>query len=83
LLTRRYPIPKKQPKPRKKLIPASLAGFYRPIRRAISRFQDEGKTLLEVCEALNAAGFRTRTGLPFRHSVQVIKIARSFPEEAH
>lgn len=81
MLTRRYPIPKKIPKPRKKLIPASLAGFYRPVRKAISRFQGEGKTLLEVCEALNAAGFRTRMGLPFRHSVQIIKIVRSFPED--
>jgi len=58
-------------------------GCYRPVRKAISQFQGEEKTLPEVCEALNAAGFRTRTGLPFRHSVQIIKIVRRFPEEAH
>jgi hypothetical protein len=32
----------------------------------------------EVCEELNRLGYRTRTGKPWRHPQQIIKLLRSF-----
>jgi hypothetical protein len=37
-----------------------------------------GKTHLEVCEGLNALGFRTPTGKLWRHPQQIIKLLQSF-----
>jgi hypothetical protein len=36
---------------------------------------------MEVCEALNRLDYRTRTGKPWRHSQQIIKLLRSFGGE--
>jgi len=33
---------------------------------------------MEVCEALNRLGFRTRFGKPWRHPQQIVKLLRSF-----
>lgn len=33
---------------------------------------------MEVCEALNDLGFRTRTGKLWRHPQQIVKLLRSF-----
>ncbi|WP_390620897.1 recombinase family protein [Gimesia maris] len=40
--------------------------------------RDQGKTHIEICETLNELGFRTRTGKPWRHSQQIVKLFRSF-----
>ena len=38
----------------------------------------QGMTHPEVCEELNRLGYRTRTGKPWRHPQQIIKLLRSF-----
>lgn|GEM_PF-5499193 len=37
-----------------------------------------GMTYPEVCKELNRLGYRTRTGKPWRHPQQIIKLVRSF-----
>src|SRR4051812_4827908 len=39
-------------------------------------------TYVEVCEALNRLGYRTRTGKLWRHLQEIIKLPRSFGEAA-
>jgi hypothetical protein len=38
----------------------------------------QGMTYPEVCVELNGLGYRTRTGKPWRHRQQIIKLLRSF-----
>jgi hypothetical protein len=40
----------------------------------------QGRMHWEVCEELNRLGYRSRTGKPWRHPQQVIKLLRSFGE---
>ena len=42
------------------------------------QLRDQGKTHMEVCEALNDLGFRTRTGELWQHPQQIVKLLRSF-----
>jgi hypothetical protein len=49
----------------------------KPSRKPASRRTAAGKTHMEVCEALNRLGYRTRTGKPWRHPQQTIKLLRS------
>ena len=41
----------------------------------------QGMAHPEVCEELNRLGYRTRTGKPWRHPQQIIKLLRSFGGE--
>jgi hypothetical protein len=77
-LTRRYALPKKEPKPRKKRIPETLRSFYAPALAQIQELREQGMTWEEVCDELTRLGFRTRTGQSYRHPQQPIKIVRSF-----
>ncbi|WP_409996694.1 recombinase family protein [Gimesia aquarii] len=43
--------------------------------------KDQGMTHIEVCEALNDLGFRTRRGKPWRYPQQIVKLLRSFDDE--
>ncbi len=78
MLTRRYALPKRQPKPRKKRIPESLRAFYTPALLKIQELRDQGMTWEDVCGELTRLGFKTRTGQPYRHQAQPIRIVKSF-----
>jgi Recombinase len=41
------------------------------------QLRQQGKTHLEVCEELNRLGYRTRTGKPWRHPQQIVKLLQS------
>ena len=43
-----------------------------------AELREQGKTHIQVCEALNELGFRTRTGKLWRHPQQIVKLLRSF-----
>jgi hypothetical protein len=43
--------------------------------------RQQGMTHSEVCEELNRLGYRTRTGKPWRHPQQIIKLLRYFGRE--
>jgi hypothetical protein len=80
LLTGFYPAQRKQPRPRKPkhIIPAELRGVYAEVVAKAVELRDRGLTHPEVCEELNRQGFRTRTGKPWRHLQELIKLLRSF-----
>jgi hypothetical protein len=65
-------------KPRKKLIPETLRAVYADVAAKAIELRRQGMTHPEVCEELNRLGFRTRTGQPWRHPAQIIKLLRSF-----
>ncbi|MGV3608289.1 MAG: recombinase family protein [Planctomycetaceae bacterium] len=52
--------------------------MYAEVVAKAAELRDQGKTHMEVCEALNALGFRTRTGKMWQHPAQIIKLLRSF-----
>ncbi len=68
-------------KPRQKLIPETLRAVYTDVVAKAVELRGQGKTHMEVCEGLNRLGYRTRTGKPWRHPQQIIKLLRSFGEE--
>ncbi|MDB4680223.1 recombinase family protein [Planctomycetaceae bacterium] len=74
------PIEPRTKRPKNK-IPQELRSVYEEVLITARRFRDAGKSHLEVCQALNELGFRTRTGLEWRHPAQIIKLLRSFPED--
>ena len=41
----------------------------------------QGKTHTEVCDELNRLGYRTRTGRPWQHPQQIVKLLRFFGGE--
>jgi hypothetical protein len=43
-----------------------------------AELRQQGKTHREVCDELTRLGFRTRTGKPWRHPQQIIKLLRTF-----
>lgn len=43
-----------------------------------AELRDQGKTHMEVCEALNVLWVRTRTGKLWRHPQQIVKLLHSF-----
>ena len=65
-------------KPRKKLIPETLKAVYTDVVAKAVELRGQGKTHMEVCDELNRLGYRTRTGEPWRHPQQIIKLLRSF-----
>ncbi len=65
-------------KPRKKLIPETLRAVYADMVAKTIELRRQGMTHPEVCEELNLLGYRTRTGKPWRHPQQIIKLLRSF-----
>jgi hypothetical protein len=65
-------------KPRKKLIPESLRAVYANVAAKAVELRGQGMTHPEVYDELNRLGFRTRTGQPWRHPAQIIKLLRSF-----
>lgn len=52
--------------------------MYAEVAVKAAEFRGQGKTHMEVCEALNDLGFKTRTGKPWRHPQQIVKLLRSF-----
>jgi hypothetical protein len=65
-------------KPRKKLIPETLRAEYADVVAKPVELRRQGMTHAEVCEELNRLGYRTRTGKPWHHPAQIIKLLRSF-----
>jgi len=82
-LTGTYPVCKPPPKPRKPkhIIPQELRAVYADVHGQAVELRRQGKTHMEVCEELNRLGYRTRTGKPWRHPQQIIKLLRSFGGE--
>ncbi|HBN76797.1 MAG TPA: hypothetical protein DD473_13455 [Planctomycetaceae bacterium] len=81
MISTRKPTPL-TPKPRrpKNIIPAELRDVYAEVAAKAAELRDQGKTHMEVCEALNDLGFRTRTGKLWRHPQQIVKLLRSFAD---
>lgn len=70
------PIPK--PRRPKDKLPEELRPVYAVVVTKAAELRDQGKTHMEVCEELNRLGIPTRTGKPWRHPQQIIKLLRSF-----
>ncbi len=68
-MTGTYVVCKPPPKPRKpkNIIPESLRAVYREAVAQAVELRRQGKTHMEVCEALKRLVYRTRTGKPWRH----------------
>ena len=82
-MTGTYAVQKKPPRPRKpkNIIPESLPAVYADVHAQAVELRRQGKTHIEVCEELNRLGYRTRTGKPWRHPQQIVKLLRSFSGE--
>jgi hypothetical protein len=68
----------KAKRPRKKLIPEPLRAVYADVVAKAIELRRQGMTHPEVCDELNRLGYRTRTGKPWLHPQQIIKLLRSF-----
>ena len=62
----------------KNIIPSELRDVYAEVVARAAELRDQGKTRMEVWEALNDLGFWTRTGKPYQHPQQIVKLLRSF-----
>jgi hypothetical protein len=62
------------------IIPQELRAVYADVHAQAVELRRQGKPHAEVCEELNRLGYRTRTGKPWRHPQQIIKLLRSFGE---
>jgi len=82
-LTARYPVspPPRPPRKPKNLIPEALRPAYADVLAKIVELRGQGMTHAEVCNTLNRLGYRTRTGKPWRHPQQIVKLLRSFGAE--
>ncbi len=82
-MTGTYAVQRKPPRPRKpkNIIPESLRPVYAEVAAQAVELRRQGKTPTEVCEELNRLGYRTRTGKPWRHPQQIVKLLRSFGGE--
>ena len=63
------------------VIPESLRGVYAEVVAKAVELRRQGMTQPEVCKELNRLGYHTRTGKPWRHPQQIIKLLRSFGGE--
>jgi hypothetical protein len=52
--------------------------MYAEVAAQAAALRDQGLTHAEVIAELNRLGFKTRTGKPWRHSQQIVKLLRSF-----
>jgi hypothetical protein len=68
--------------PSKAIIPEKLRSIYAKVLAKAIDLQKRGKKHSEICKALNKLGYRTRTGKPWRHPQQIIKLLRSFGGES-
>ena len=73
--------PSLRPRKPRNIIPESLRAVYAEGVAKAVELRWPGDTHMEVCEALNRLGYRTRTGKPWRHPQQIIKLLRSFGGE--
>jgi hypothetical protein len=64
--------------PHRSTIPADLRPVYAEVVAVASELRAAGLSHRAICDELNRRGFRTRTGLPWRHPQQVVKLLRSF-----
>jgi hypothetical protein len=65
----------------KTIIPESLRAVYAEAVTLAIEPRVQGKAPRELRKALNRLGYRTRTGKPWRHPQQIIKLLRSFGGE--
>jgi hypothetical protein len=79
-LTGTYAVQGKPPRLRKpkNLVPTDLRAVHAEVVAKAVELWRQGKTHMEVCEALNRRGCRTRTGKQWRHPQQIAKLLRSF-----
>ena len=82
-MTGTSPVCKPPPKPRKPkhIIPQELRTVCADVHAQAVELRRPGNTHAEVCEELNRLDYRTRTGKPWRHPQQTIKLLRSFGGE--
>jgi hypothetical protein len=59
-----------------------LRAAYAEVHARAVELRRQGMTHPEVCEELNRLGYRTRTGKPWRHPQQIIKLLRSFANQS-
>ena len=80
LLTARYAVspPPRPPRKPKNRIPEELRPAYAAMLAKVVELRGQGMTHAEVCKSLNRLGYRTRTGKPWHHPQQIIKMLRSF-----
>jgi hypothetical protein len=58
-----------------------LRAVYAEVAAKAAELRRQGMTHMEVCEELNRLGYPTRTGKPWRHPQQIVKLLRSFGGE--
>ena len=82
-MTGTYSVCKPPPKPRKPkhIIPQELRAVYADVHSQAVELRARGLTHPEICAELNRLSYRTRTGQPWRHTQQIIKLLRSFGGE--
>ncbi len=79
-MTGTYAVQRKRPCPGSPRIssPVTLRAIYPEVVSDSVELRQQGKAHMEVCEALNRLGYRTRTNKRWRHPQQIIKLLRSF-----
>jgi len=70
-----------RPPNNRSVIPESLRAVYAEVVAKAAELRRLGLTHPQVCDELNRLGFRTRTGMPWRHAAQIVKLLRSFGSE--
>ena len=79
-MTARYGVspPPRPPRKPKNRIPETLRPTYAEDLAKAMDLRVQGMTHLEVCQGLNRLGYQTRTGKPWCHPQQIVKLLRSF-----
>jgi hypothetical protein len=76
-LTGSYAVQRKP----KNIISASLRAVYAEVVAKAVELRRQGKTHMEVCEALSRLGYCTRTSKRWRRPQRIVKLLRSFGGE--
>jgi hypothetical protein len=67
--------------PTRSIIPERLRGVYAEVAAKALELRQQGMTHPDICEELTRLAYRTRTGQPWHHPAQIIKLLRSFAPE--
>jgi hypothetical protein len=62
----------------RRLIPERLQDVYAAVTAKALELRAQGMTHRQVCAELNKLGYTTRTGQPWRHPQQIVKLLKSF-----